>query len=204
MAKKQLFSISQIQLGLLKSNPPKLSVTVSGLSTTSGWSDAELKPLEKKLSADGILDLDFIAEPPDGMALQVLSPITAHLVWEDDVDRLVGVKVYSRTEDKVQLLKPLTGTDLSPESLEDFLTTLAIGEEGNPSTTERFGEEGFPPTTLVFGEEGGGTTFRTGEEWPDPKPFFGESDPRVDDPRGPLEIDPRFIPRGPRNPFGRR
>lgn len=252
MAKKQqLFSISNIHLGILKSDPPKLSVTVSGLATTSGWENSELKPLEKKLSADGILDLDFIAEPPDGISLQVLSPITAHLIWEEDVERLVGVKVYSRTEDQVQLLQSIRGGELSPEMLENMLTTLAIGEEGNPPTTllkgeegdlpttERVGEEAAPPTTLAFGEEGnppttwlrgeegsppttlmfgeegnppttwlqgeegGGSTFRIGEEGPGPKPFFGETDPRVDDP-GPIEIDPRFIPRGPRNPFGRR
>ena len=205
MARKQLFSISQIHLGILKSNPPKLSVTVSGHSTTSGWTDAELKPLEKILSEDGILDLDFIAQPPKDVSLPVLSPVVAHFIWEDNVERLVGVKVYSRTEDQVQLLNPSPISELGLDSIDRGLTTLAIGEEGIPPTTKRLGEEGFLPTTFAVGEEGfPHTTLAIGEEGPDPKPFFGESDPRVDDPLNPLEIDPRFNPRWPPHPFGRR
>ena len=201
MAKQKLFSISSIQLGIIKTNPPKLDVTVSGLSTTSGWSNAELVPLEKKLSADGILDLDFVAEPPNGLAFQSLSPIIAHLVWEGDVERLVGVKVYSRSEDKVQLLNAKLSDEAVSDAADKFLTTLAIGEEGNIPTTFAIGEEGGPFTTLAVGEEGG-TTFIFGEEGPSPKPFFGETDPRADDPlRTP---DPRFFPNVPRNPFGRR
>ena len=221
MAKIQLFSISSIELALLKSDPPQLSITVAGLATTSGWSDPELKPMEKTLSADGILDLNFVAKPPSGIALQALTPIVASVIWEDDVERLIGVKVYSRSGNQVQLLAEINTRPIdqfAPTSIAatpsngNPLTTLALGEEGGP-TTFAFGEEGGPttfafgeeggPTTLALGEEGGPTTFAFGEEGPDLKPFFGETDPRVDDPK------PTFGEGGPalagfRGPFGKR
>src|SRR6185436_5539536 len=85
-------------------NPPELAVTVHGYAVTSGWTYPQLVPLEKKLSADGILDLDFVATPPAQVGLPVLTPETAELVWTDGVDRLVGVRVVSRTGDVIKLI----------------------------------------------------------------------------------------------------
>lgn len=196
MAKKQLFSITSISLGLLKSDPPQLSVTVSGFATTSGWSDPDLVPMEKKLSEDGILDLNFVATPPKGASLPVLTPITASTVWADDIERLVGVKVYSRTEDVVQLLdQAQQGAAVSVQGAPGQYTTLAIGEETPPTTlamgeemptTKMRGEEGDPttwafgeedPTTWALGEEGGPTTLAEGEEGPTTKALGEEGDP---------------------------
>ncbi|MGH1542858.1 MAG: hypothetical protein ACRBHB_20735 [Arenicella sp.] len=197
MAKKQLFSISSINLHILESEPPKLSVSVSGFATTTGWTQPELLPLEKKLSADGILDLDFVATPPSGISAPVMTPISAELIWEGDVERLIGVKVYSRSGDQIQLLPPAGG---HASAAGPIFTTLAIGEE-HPPTTLSIGEEG-NPTTLRIGEEGNPTTLMFGEEaGPGPKPFFGETDPRVDDPAP--DFDPN-ISQGFKGPFGRR
>ncbi len=110
-------------------------------------------------------------------------------------------------------------------------TTLALGEEGGPTpTTLALGEEGGPiPTTLRFGEEGGPKTAFIAEENPktvfggeegpktaffqeegpktaaiseEGKPAFGETDPRVDDPKPPFGEG--FDLGGFRNPFGQR
>ena len=92
MAKQvRLYNISDIQLSIFESQPPKLGVAVSGQATTTGWKNIELVPLEKTLSPDGILDLDFVGEPPEGISIPVITPVSAHFVWADDVDRLVGV-----------------------------------------------------------------------------------------------------------------
>ena len=224
MAKKiRLFSISDIQLAILKSNPPQLSVTVSGQATSSGWSNVDLAPLEKTLSPDGILDLDFVGEPPDGISNPVLSPVVAHHIWTSDVERLVGVKVYSRSGDVVHLLHQLEDANLG-----GFASTLALGEEGPPVTTLAFGEEGGPstraigeegfPTTKRLGEEGpwtfprenGPTTLAIGEEGPTwrrgegPKGFVGETDPRIDDPKPPFGEQGDWFDPDDFNPFGRR
>jgi hypothetical protein len=161
-------------------------VTVHGYAVTSGWTDPALVPLEKKLSADGILDLDFVGTPPDSINMPVLSPQTAELVWSDDVDRLVGVRVVSRTGDVVRLIDRQAAQATTPASE----TTQIAGEGQHPhfaaaamagggATTMATGEEGPPPistmatgeetmmTTLMLGEEGGGlppTTHLLGEE----------------------------------------
>lgn len=196
MSQMRLFSITSVELALLKSNPPKMSVSVTGMATTSGWTNPKLVPLEEVLSADGILDLDFVAKAPTGIVLQVLTPIAASLIWDGDADRLVGVKVYSRTGEQVHLLGEAgdasggrgwsgPGWPMGPGTP---ITTFAVGEESFP-TTWRHGEEGMP-TTMAIGEEG-------------PKPFFGETDPRVDDPKPPFGEDGPVTMRS-INPFGQR
>jgi len=209
MSKKQLLSISDITMGILKSDPPKLSVTVTGFASTSGWSDPELKPKEKTLSPDGILDLDFVATPPDGIALQVLTPVTASLIWEDDVDRLIGVKVYSRTEDQIQFLQQVMASATSGLT---SLTPLPPGvgpiplPRPWPPIPFPWPPRPWPPfpwpprTTLAIGEENP-PTFPLGEGGTGP--FFRESDPRVEDIQSPFDggLDTDF---GFNNPFGRR
>jgi hypothetical protein len=168
-AKIRLFSIAAIELRLLKSDPPQLGVVVHGYAVSTGWTDAELVPLERKLSADGILDLDFVATPPADISLPALTPQTAELIWTADVNRLVGVRVVSRTGDVVQLLVQ------QPEPAEGRTTQIA-GESQHPhfaagrsgATTDAVGEEGpdpamAAPTTLALGEEGGFTTTMLGE-----------------------------------------
>lgn len=224
MAKKfRLFSIDDVQLALLKSNPPKLSVSVSGWATSSGWRDADLAPMEKILSPDGILDLDFVAVPPDGISMPVLTRMSANMIWEADVERLVGVKIYARSGDVIEMVGGHSGG--IAEQAENVATTLAIGEEDRPPmTTLRLGEEGPRPTTWRIGEEGPfPTTKRLGEEgpWPKtlrigeegpktmaigeegPKPWFGESDPRTEGPSGPRGEDWDWPDRDDFDPFGR-
>lgn len=220
MAKQvRLFSITDIKLAVLESNPPQLAVSVTGLSTTSGWKNVELVPLEKTLSPDGILDLDFVGEPPSGKTMQVLTPVAASVVWTQDVDRLVGVKVYSRSGDVTRLRVELA------KNFTELATTLAVGEEGDGPTTKARGEEMPFPKTMMVGEEGPTlawgehpTTFRFGEEWPTvpwgegpktmrigeegPKLARGETSPTVDDPKAPMGEDDWFDP-AEFNPFGR-
>ena len=172
MARKaRLFSICSVQLGILESKPPKLAVTVHGYAVSSGWTGPELVPLEKTLSPDGILDLDFVATPPDTVSLPVLTPATAETVWADNVDRLVGVRVVSRSGDVIELLpSPAAQTTTQPAAEE---TTQIAGEGPHPhwaaagarATTMVVGEECPPPlSTMATGEETVFKTFEIGEE----------------------------------------
>lgn len=190
MAKKiRLFDVEEIQFAWLKSDPPKLSVSVTGNATTAGWSDAELVPLEKTLSADGILDLEFVANPPKGRVPQVLTRMSANTVWESDVERLVGVNIHVRTGEVLRMLgeqsQEFAGSFEAGFDGGSGFTTMAVGEEGpGPGpTTMALGEEGPRPgpTTLAVGEEGprpGPTTLAVGEEGPRPTTFaLGEESP---------------------------
>lgn len=213
MAKMRVLSVSDVQIHIEKSNPPQVAVMATGQVGTPGWTGAELKPMETELSADGILDLEFIGEPPTGIVIQVVTPISANIVWKKDVDRLVGVKVHTRTNDITRLVSQ-SGPDLpttpaiGEEGGAGSVTTFALGEEA-PTTVFPGGEVPFPttfplgeqgPKTLQVGEEG--TSFVIAEEG---KPLFGETSPTLDDPTGPFGEDNRWPwTAGFRNPFGSR
>lgn len=222
----RILSVDNIEIIIQKSNPPQAVIMVAGTASTPGYKDVHLAPLEKVLSPDGILDLELVGKPPDGIVMQVPTPVFADYVVDKDVDRLVGAKVHARSNDMTALVSGRGQAQPGAEAA-GGLTTFAVGEE-TPKTfhigeefpkTFRFGEEG--PTTLRVGEEG--RTWPTGENWPTtfafgeegpktlaigeegPKPFFGESDPRVEGPgTGPVaeDFDPGFdVDPG---PFGRR
>ncbi len=181
----RVFSVEDISLTILKSNPPKLSIVAKGKVTSTGWRNAELVPLEKKLSPDGILDVEFVADPPDGIALTVMTDTVADMIWEDDVERLIGVRVVARTNEKTELLAQL------PD-----VTTFALGEEAGT---------GF--TTLALGEESGALKIPQFEKWPMGetrpwtdihKPFMREKQPFGED----FERIEALV--RPRDPFGGR
>jgi len=232
MPKKQkLFSIDEVQISISKSAPLLAMINVSGYAATAGWSNADLVPLEKELSADGILDLEFVAEPPKSNVGQVLTRMSANIIWEHDVDRLVGAKIYSRTGDVLELINdelkvalPDNTAGLTPLPWPEpypwpqplpfpwppqpkpipwpprWPTSRAIGEEGLPTLRRPFGEGA---TTLAIGEEGTKTQLWPGENDPY-KPYYGETDPRADDPAGPFSEDRDFFDPDDFSVFGRR
>ena len=91
----RVYSVEHVSFKLLKSNPPQLVVSATGLTSSSGWSDPELATwMYIKPPADGILDLDFIARAPTGMSLPYLAPIAATLSIVAP-DWLRGVRVHA-------------------------------------------------------------------------------------------------------------
>ena len=66
MTKKKVLEVQNVKLSILKSFPPKLSITAFGTVPTSGWKDAELIPyVYIQPPPNGIYDYDFVAEPSD-------------------------------------------------------------------------------------------------------------------------------------------
>ncbi|WP_299047436.1 hypothetical protein [uncultured Tateyamaria sp.] len=218
----RLLEVQSVILQALPGDKPSVSVTVQGVAATPGYGNVRLNPLEKVLSDDGILDLEFIGDPPDGIVAQVVTPAMASMVITEDVDRLVGVRVEARTNAMTELLQmmaarqaniaagpagltPVPGGPI-PKTLpiQEEAKTLALFEEGK--TALRF-EEG---KTFVRFEEGKtAALFEEGKTpliFEEQKPVFGETDPRVDDPKPPFGEDkaPFGEDFGFRNPFGGR
>lgn len=106
MAKTQIYKVTTVKLAIEKSLPPRLVVFASGEVTTSGWTGGELQPyVYVTPPADGIYEFDFVAEPPTGVSLQVISPITAkEYVWADFPKDLKGVRINSITNSIIELL----------------------------------------------------------------------------------------------------
>ena len=79
-------------------NPPAIAVSVKGWVTTSGWTHADLAPwMYVKPPADGMLDLDFVATPPNGLVLQILSKIAVAKSFPVPA-WVQGVRIHSSTD----------------------------------------------------------------------------------------------------------
>lgn len=71
-------------------------VSAHGTVPTSGWSDVRLAPrFYIAPPGDGIWDLDFTADPPSGMSLQVVLPVSTTTVIGAP-DWLKGVRVHGK------------------------------------------------------------------------------------------------------------
>jgi len=97
--------VKKVDLTLLKSQPPRLVINASGLVTTSGWVNGRLEPrFYIQFPADGIQDFDFVADPPEGITLMVILPITAKPVeWDNLPAALKGVRVHAQSN-KIEAL----------------------------------------------------------------------------------------------------
>jgi hypothetical protein len=143
---------------LQKSNPPSILVEATGTVGTPGWRNIRLDRLEKVLSADGILDLDFVGDPPTGIVPQVVRPANADFIIDPkEAEKIVGVLVHSRTGNLLGTLgtappapapNAFTTAALAGNLGIGTVTTLALGEEGQ--TKPSFGED---ISTRAIGEE---------------------------------------------------
>jgi hypothetical protein len=75
---KLVMNVSAVHLTNYLSYPAQWSVTAHGHVNTGGWTNPKLEQrIYVAPPADGIQDFDFVAQPPGGMAPQVVLPIAA-------------------------------------------------------------------------------------------------------------------------------
>jgi hypothetical protein len=74
-----------------------LSITARGMTRTGGWTNPQLRP--RGDAKGGVYEFDFIAKPPEGLATQMVSPITATLRMKKPAD-FRSVRVFAETNDK--------------------------------------------------------------------------------------------------------
>ena len=68
----QVLKVDDVRIAILKSMPPQWSIRADGLVATAGWTNPRLEPrFYINFPADGIQDLDFVADPPAGISNQV-------------------------------------------------------------------------------------------------------------------------------------
>ena len=95
---KKIWQVVDVSIKILESFPPQLFVTASGVVTSSGWSNPLLIPYYYFLPPeDGIYEFYFVAKPPSGTALTVITPIIATFIWEELPEGVRGVKVNGST-----------------------------------------------------------------------------------------------------------
>ena len=96
---KHIMSVASVDISLMKSLPPILVIMSTGFVSTSGWQNGRLEPrFYIDFPADGIQDFDFVADPPEGMTLMVISGIAANPIeWENPPESLKGVRIHSQS-----------------------------------------------------------------------------------------------------------
>ena len=94
---RKILEVSEVEL-IAEYKQRILSIVAHGTVTTSGWRNPRLIPyVYITPPADGIYDFDFVADAPDGQALQVLLPISAKEEWQDFPSDLKGVRIHAST-----------------------------------------------------------------------------------------------------------
>ncbi|MEO7340573.1 MAG: hypothetical protein ABI073_06825 [Luteolibacter sp.] len=92
----KIYSVDDIQLAILKTNPLTLRIIATGLVTSSGWGEPQLsRYVYIAPPVDGIYDFDFLANRPGGTVLQPILPITAAFQWQPFPTELKGVRIHA-------------------------------------------------------------------------------------------------------------
>jgi hypothetical protein len=106
---EKILEVTEVKLGILESFPPQLSISASGLASTPGWSNPELKPhVFIQPPPDGIYDFDFVADRPTEIVPQHVVPIEAGFVMRTFPETLKGVRIHASQNSKTALLNPGT------------------------------------------------------------------------------------------------
>lgn len=98
---KRISKINDVELRILESNPPQLLIQCAGLASSSGWGNPHLVPLKSE-PKNGIYEYEFVADPPAGIVLPVLSPIVASLQLSEIPGDFKGVLIHSATNSEEQ------------------------------------------------------------------------------------------------------
>ncbi|MCU0534401.1 MAG: hypothetical protein MUD14_10965 [Hydrococcus sp. Prado102] len=100
-----ILAIAEVNLSVLKSFPSQLQIVASGIAPTSGWSNPQLVPYTYiQAPPDGIYDFDFVANPPQDIVAEVITPIKAQYIWPIFPQELIGVRIHTYTNSHVVLL----------------------------------------------------------------------------------------------------
>ena len=93
----RILKVDSVELSLKKSNPPQLVVIAIGTASSLGWENPVLK-LPKKDPEEGIYELDFFADPPEGnVGQQEVSGIKVSYTFKEIPKDMVGIKVVANT-----------------------------------------------------------------------------------------------------------
>lgn len=111
----KVFEVSEVELAILESFPPKLRIAARGTVPTAGWTNPRLEPfIFIQPPPDGIYEFEFVADPPEGPVSQVITPVEAVYVWENIPDGLKGVRVHAAQNSKTALLDDTGHPDRQP------------------------------------------------------------------------------------------
>lgn len=102
---KHVFTVDNVSLAVVRTNPPKLLIVAFGSVRSSGWQEPRLVPrIYVQPPPDGIWEFDLVADPPTGIVLPVILPVVASYTFDGDFSKWKGVRVFAESNSKEKLL----------------------------------------------------------------------------------------------------
>ena len=104
--KVKVYEVRAVHLTVYRSMPPKLLIEVAGIVPTTAYTGPELvEYVYVHPPPNGIYEFDFIAEPPAGASVEVLTNISARYLVDPMPRELKGVEVFASHNSKVASLR---------------------------------------------------------------------------------------------------
>jgi hypothetical protein len=111
---ERVLCVDSVQVATLESKPPQFAITANGKVPSSGWTQPELTQWFYVVPPqDGIQDYDFVAQPPSGIVLPVVTPISVFHPDPRDPRHywgkgkpLKGVRIHARENSMEAKLDP--------------------------------------------------------------------------------------------------
>jgi hypothetical protein len=129
MAKDKIFRVLEVKTSIQKKNPPILAVVATGLVSSTGWSKPSLEPWIGPVDPPPtIADFDFVAEPPDGTAAQVMTAIEARFNMDPMPAYVTHVCVHANTNN----IRVLAGHSARDTAAADPVTRVDGGDKPFP------------------------------------------------------------------------
>ena len=124
--------------------PPDLLVSAAGITRSTGYSNPRLIARTYVTPpADGVLELDFVADPPTGIVLYVQCPVEANVMVPDLPDWVRGVRIVAETNvvdqmfpEPLELPQPPDG-----EATEDDARLIGEASDGSAAQSLLLDEE---------------------------------------------------------------
>ena len=79
----RVLSVSTVVASPVDAESTALHITATGIASSPGWTKPRLVPLATSTPPTDTLELELVADPPEGPVIQVLTPIAGTYVWED-------------------------------------------------------------------------------------------------------------------------
>lgn len=101
----EIVEVSNVRLAVMKGIPSQLLITTTGKVSSSGWEKPALAAFQYiQPPSDGIYDFTFVAVPPAGTSLQVISDISSVYHMNPIPIGLKGVRIRAKNNEQVVYL----------------------------------------------------------------------------------------------------
>jgi hypothetical protein len=105
---QKILEVTKVNVVSTRSLPPILKITATGTVPTAGWANPQLVPYTYiQAPPDGIYDFDFVADPPEDIVAQVVTPIQANYQWRNSPAGLKGIRIHASTNSVVFRFEPV-------------------------------------------------------------------------------------------------